>query len=80
MRYLGRRWQVSDYQCSKPEATQPCELSCQAGVGTAPPSLTGRVKLSVNVCGCSEAYPGCVVTRVHFCYDVRTLIDLDDQR
>uniref|UniRef100_A0A4W2GPN5 Transmembrane protein 63C n=1 Tax=Bos indicus x Bos taurus TaxID=30522 RepID=A0A4W2GPN5_BOBOX len=27
-----------------------------------------------------EAYPGCVVTRVHFCYDVRTLIDLDDQR
>uniref|UniRef100_A0A8C5KYG9 Transmembrane protein 63c n=1 Tax=Jaculus jaculus TaxID=51337 RepID=A0A8C5KYG9_JACJA len=27
-----------------------------------------------------EAYPGCVVTRVHFCYDVRNLIDLDDQR
>ncbi|KAM5243855.1 calcium permeable stress-gated cation channel 1 isoform 2-T28 [Hipposideros larvatus] len=27
-----------------------------------------------------EAYPGCAVTRVHFCYDVRTLIDLDDQR
>ncbi|XP_059985723.1 calcium permeable stress-gated cation channel 1 isoform X2 [Lagenorhynchus albirostris] len=27
-----------------------------------------------------EAYPGCVVTRVHFCYDVRTLIDLDDRR
>ncbi|XP_070272162.1 calcium permeable stress-gated cation channel 1 isoform X2 [Myotis yumanensis] len=27
-----------------------------------------------------EAYPGCVVTRVHFCYNVRTLIDLDDQR
>ncbi|XP_046503829.1 calcium permeable stress-gated cation channel 1 isoform X1 [Equus quagga] len=27
-----------------------------------------------------EAYPGCVVTRVHFCYDVRTLIELDDQR
>ncbi|XP_006884715.1 PREDICTED: transmembrane protein 63C [Elephantulus edwardii] len=27
-----------------------------------------------------EAYPGCVVTRVHFCYDVRDLIDLDDQR
>ncbi|XP_053457770.1 calcium permeable stress-gated cation channel 1 isoform X2 [Nycticebus coucang] len=27
-----------------------------------------------------EAYPGCVVTRVHFCYDVRTLIDLDDLR
>ncbi|XP_045144009.1 calcium permeable stress-gated cation channel 1 isoform X2 [Echinops telfairi] len=27
-----------------------------------------------------EAYPGCVVTRVHFCYDVRHLIDLDDQR
>ncbi|XP_062946222.1 calcium permeable stress-gated cation channel 1 [Cynocephalus volans] len=27
-----------------------------------------------------EAYPGCFVTRVHFCYDVRTLIDLDDQR
>uniref|UniRef100_A0A8C3YTV3 Transmembrane protein 63C n=1 Tax=Catagonus wagneri TaxID=51154 RepID=A0A8C3YTV3_9CETA len=27
-----------------------------------------------------EAYPGCVVTRVHFCYDVRTLIDLDNQR
>ncbi|XP_066132700.1 calcium permeable stress-gated cation channel 1 isoform X1 [Saccopteryx bilineata] len=27
-----------------------------------------------------EAYPGCVVTRVHFCYDVRTLVDLDDQR
>uniref|UniRef100_A0A8C0AAX2 Transmembrane protein 63C n=1 Tax=Bos mutus grunniens TaxID=30521 RepID=A0A8C0AAX2_BOSMU len=27
-----------------------------------------------------EAYPGCIVTRVHFCYDVRTLIDLDDQR
>ncbi|CAK6431881.1 unnamed protein product [Pipistrellus nathusii] len=27
-----------------------------------------------------EAYPGCVVTRVHFCYDVKDLIDLDDQR
>ncbi|XP_006990371.1 osmosensitive cation channel TMEM63C isoform X2 [Peromyscus maniculatus bairdii] len=27
-----------------------------------------------------EAYPGCMVTRVHFCYDVRNLIDLDDQR
>ncbi|XP_012658969.1 calcium permeable stress-gated cation channel 1 isoform X1 [Otolemur garnettii] len=27
-----------------------------------------------------EAYPGCMVTRVHFCYDVRTLIDLDDLR
>ncbi|XP_054547899.1 calcium permeable stress-gated cation channel 1 isoform X2 [Talpa occidentalis] len=27
-----------------------------------------------------EAYQGCVVTRVHFCYDVRTLVDLDDQR
>ncbi|XP_006864852.1 PREDICTED: transmembrane protein 63C [Chrysochloris asiatica] len=27
-----------------------------------------------------EAYPGCVVTRVHFCYDVRELIELDDQR
>ncbi|KFO24278.1 calcium permeable stress-gated cation channel 1 [Fukomys damarensis] len=27
-----------------------------------------------------EAYPGCIVTRVHFCYDVRNLIDLDDQR
>ncbi|XP_051005649.1 LOW QUALITY PROTEIN: calcium permeable stress-gated cation channel 1 [Acomys russatus] len=27
-----------------------------------------------------EAYPGCVVTRVHFCYDTRNLIDLDDQR
>uniref|UniRef100_A0A671FQB8 Transmembrane protein 63C n=1 Tax=Rhinolophus ferrumequinum TaxID=59479 RepID=A0A671FQB8_RHIFE len=27
-----------------------------------------------------EAYPGCAVTRVHFCYDVRNLIDLDDQR
>ncbi|XP_055144638.1 calcium permeable stress-gated cation channel 1 isoform X1 [Symphalangus syndactylus] len=27
-----------------------------------------------------EAYPGSVVTRVHFCYDVRNLIDLDDQR
>ncbi|XP_060037310.1 calcium permeable stress-gated cation channel 1 isoform X2 [Erinaceus europaeus] len=27
-----------------------------------------------------EAYPGCVVTRVHFCYDVRNLVDLDDQR
>ncbi|XP_014390205.1 PREDICTED: calcium permeable stress-gated cation channel 1 isoform X2 [Myotis brandtii] len=27
-----------------------------------------------------EAYPGCVVTRVHFCYNVKTLIDLDDQR
>jgi len=27
-----------------------------------------------------EAYPGCVVTRVHFCYDVRMLIELDDQR
>ncbi|ERE72850.1 calcium permeable stress-gated cation channel 1 [Cricetulus griseus] len=27
-----------------------------------------------------EAYPECMVTRVHFCYDVRTLVDLDDQR
>ncbi|XP_054987300.1 calcium permeable stress-gated cation channel 1 isoform X2 [Sorex araneus] len=27
-----------------------------------------------------EAYPGCIVTKVHFCYDVRNLIDLDDQR
>ncbi|XP_037001144.2 calcium permeable stress-gated cation channel 1 [Artibeus jamaicensis] len=27
-----------------------------------------------------EAYPGCIVSRVHFCYDVRNLIDLDDQR
>nr|XP_012598278.1 calcium permeable stress-gated cation channel 1 isoform X1 [Microcebus murinus] len=27
-----------------------------------------------------EAYPGCIVTRVHFCYDVKNLIDLDDQR
>ncbi|KAK2509912.1 hypothetical protein MC885_007185 [Smutsia gigantea] len=27
-----------------------------------------------------EAYPGCVVTRVHFCYDIRNLVDLDDQR
>lgn len=42
------------------------------------PSPTGW--LNIPVCGFSEAYPGCVVTRVHFCYDVRTLIDLDNQR
>ncbi|KAK2104508.1 Transmembrane protein 63C [Saguinus oedipus] len=48
------------------------------GWGQHIPNLTGR--LSTHVCGYSEAYPGSVVTRVHFCYDVRNLIDLDDQR
>uniref|UniRef100_A0A4X2LG88 Transmembrane protein 63C n=1 Tax=Vombatus ursinus TaxID=29139 RepID=A0A4X2LG88_VOMUR len=29
---------------------------------------------------CSEAYPSCTVTQVHFCYDLRKLIELDNQR
>ncbi|XP_074146018.1 calcium permeable stress-gated cation channel 1 isoform X2 [Sminthopsis crassicaudata] len=27
-----------------------------------------------------EAYPSCTVTKVHFCYDLRRLIELDNQR
>ncbi|XP_043840226.1 calcium permeable stress-gated cation channel 1 isoform X2 [Dromiciops gliroides] len=27
-----------------------------------------------------EAYPSCTVTKVHFCYDLRKLIELDNQR
>lgn len=70
----------SPSKTQEPQAAEPPALwavaLAQGGVAHPQPHSW----LSIHVCGCSEAYPGCVVTRVHFCYNVRTLIDLDDQR
>lgn len=61
-------------------AEPPSPVGCSSGRGLGWHICSPTGWLSIHVCGCSEAYPGCVVTRVHFCYDVRTLIELDDQR
>lgn len=67
---------IQEHQAAEPPS--PGGRHAGQGLGAAHPHPTGQ--LSTHVCGCSEAYPGSVVTRVHFCYDVRNLIDLDDQR